>query len=333
MIIKSLKLTNFRNHSSYELNCDSPTTLIIGPNGFGKTSILEAIYILLQGKSFRATDPAIIKRGTDFYRISLDYQSGETVIATYDGTSKTFQISDRKTHRLPRKNHYPIILFEPSDLNLIHNSPSSRRTYFDRLFSELNPSYASNLSRYKKALKQRNELLKNENITQKEIFSWDVLLANYGLSIFSARRTITSSISSLLTPVYHSIAQNSDQISLEYVSEVSAISKSAYLESLAASFSRDRLLKHTSFGIHHDDFLFHFNGNLADSSASRGESRTIILALKFIEASLVYDATSLRPLILLDDVFSELDESRRRSLVTNFKNHQIILTSVEKIEL
>lgn len=352
MIIKSLKLTNFRNQPSFELICEAETSLIIGPNGFGKTSILEAIYIATRGKSFRATDPAILKHDSDFYRVELHYTSGETTIVTYDGTKKTFLTGDQKSHRLPKKFKYPIVLFEPSDLNLIKNSPSSRRTYFDRLFSELDPNYSANLSRYEKALKQRNELLKSESVRPGDLFSWNLLLAKHGLALASARAKFTESLNSSLTSVYRSIAQNSDEISLNYLSELSQIppqispqtpsstslspsrliSESAYLSLLEKNFPKDHLLGHTTFGPHRDDYLFKFNSSPADTSASRGESRTMILALKFLEADLIRKTTNLNPLILLDDVFSELDESRRLSLVQNFKNNQIILTSVEKIK-
>ena len=333
MIIKSLKLTNFRNHASYELICDDETSLILGPNGYGKTTVLEAIYILLRGKSFRATDPDILKRGADFYRIELNYQSGESVVATYDGKTKTFLTSDRRTRRLPQKSRYPVVLFQPSDLNLIHNSPGRRRDYFDHIFSQFDPNYASNLSRYEKALKQRNELLKNEQISKEVLFSWNVLLAKHGLALFSARSAFIAEINADLTSVYRSISENSDVVSIDYSSEISSANQQQYLQILENNFARDHLLGHTTFGPHRDDFVFQFNHKPADASASRGESRTIILALKFIEANLIHQKTSLRPLILLDDVFSELDETRRRSLINNFKNHQIILTSVEDISL
>ena len=333
MIISSLKLTNFRSHSTYRLVCDSETSLILGPNGSGKTSVLEAIYILLQGKSFRASDPEIVKRGSDFYRIELELTSGETKTAIYDGHTKTFTLSDKKYHRLPKKHHYPVVLFEPSDLNLITHSPSRRRTYFDRIFSQLDPTYANNLSRYQKALKQRNELLKSPTVTPDQLFSWNLLLAKYGLALFRARTELTEAINAELTPVYRSIANNTDRVSLAYITEISTTNQQQYLNILEENFARDRLLGYTNFGIHRDDYLFIFNDVPAIGSASRGESRSLILALKFIEASLTYEKTRLRPLILLDDVFSELDSVRRAALINNFKNHQIILTSVEDINL
>lgn len=331
MIIKSIKLTNFRNHSSYQLECQDETSLILGSNGWGKTSILEAIYILTRGKSFRATDPEILKHESSFYRIELEYTSGEKTVATYDGKTKTFLTLDKKSARLPKKRKYPVVLFQPSDLNLISHSPSRRRDYFDRIFSEFNENYATSLSRYNKALKQYNELLKNDFIKPDTLFSWNLILAKYGSSLYNFRVQYVNDINSELTSTYQSIAKNSDQINLTYNSDLTTGSESDYLKHLEQNFTKDSYLGHTTFGIHRDDYIFKFNGSPANGSASRGETRSIILALKFIEANLIYQKLHQKPIILLDDVFSELDETRRQNLIQNFKNNQVIITSVESI--
>ena len=139
-------------------------------------------------------------------------------------------------------------------------------------------------------------------------------------------------INAYLTPTYHSIAQNSDQITINYQSEALLKSEQTYLKILEQNFTKDTYLGHTSFGIHRDDYIFQFNGKPADGSASRGETRSIILALKFIEAKLIETKLNQKPLILLDDVFSELDDTRRQCLVDNFKDNQVIITSVEQLD-
>lgn len=331
MIIKSIKLFNFRNHSEYTLLCKDETSLILGENGSGKTSVLEAIYILTRGKSFRATDPEIIKRGEPFYRIEIEFTNGEINIATYDGIHKTFNIMDKKSRRLPKKHKYPVILFLPSDLNLISHSPSSRRDYFDRIFSQFDEKYNENLLKYEKSLKQRNELLKSPHLTKEAIFSWNILLAKYGIDLYVARQKFIQEINSRLTTIYRSIAENHDQVEIIYKTEITAQNDNKYLQILEDNFDKDTYLGHTSFGVHRDDYIFKFNGKPADGSASRGESRSIILALKFIEAELIYQKTRQHPIILLDDVFSELDETRRKCLIKNFKDNQVIITSVEDV--
>ena len=331
MIIKSINLTNFRSHTKYHLDCNQNTNMILGENGSGKTSVLEAIYILTRGKSFRATDPEIIKHGTEFYRIEIDYDNGEKSIAVFDGTNKTFQIADKKTRRLPKKNRYPVVLFLPTDLNLVSGSPSRHREYFDRLFSGFSDNYNESLLKYEKALKQRNELLKTKSLSSSPLFSWNLLLARYGTYLQNFRQQFVAEINIKLPEFYHSIAENNDEIELKYETEVKSFTEDKYLKQLESNLERDHLLGHTSFGVHRDDFVFYFNRREASTSASRGETRSVVLALKFTEASLILEKQKQKPLVLLDDVFSELDEARRKCLIKNFKDHQVIITSVENI--
>lgn len=326
MIVRSVRLTNFRSHENFVLECDSQTTTIVGENGCGKTSILEAIYEALRGKSFRATDKEILKRGSDFYRVELEYSDGRRVVVVFDGEKKEFLVEDGKLRRLPKKMQYPIVLFEPDDLHLVGASPTTRRGYFDKVFGQLSDSYGVSLARYNKVLKQRNDLLKDEGVRAEDLFSWNVLLVKHGMELLEARRKIVGRINERLTSVYRSIAENGDEVELQHVSEVGG--ESEFLRELERNFGRDSLLGHTNYGVHHDNYEFVFNSAKADGSASRGEVRSSVLALKFIEADLILETLGKRPLVLLDDVFSELDDVRQKCLVKNFRDNQIILTSV-----
>lgn len=328
MIIKRVKLQNFRSHDGFVLDCDMHTTKIVGENGCGKTSILEAIYEAMQGKSFRAVDREIVRRGDEFYRVELEYEDGRKVVVIFDGDKKEFLVEDKRTRRLPKKAKYPIVLFEPDDLNLVGSSPTSRRNYFDRVFGQLSERYSLALIRYNKALKQRNELLKREVISTGDVFSWDVLLTKYGAELCRERKEFIEEINKKITEVYRSIAENDDETMVEYVTEVE--SESGFLAELERNFERDRILGHTSFGVHRDNYEFIFNQTKADGSASRGEVRSMVIALKFIEAEMVVKRMGRSPVVLLDDVFSELDEVRQKCLVRNFRDNQIILTSVGK---
>lgn len=332
-VLKKIKLAGFRCYDEKSLDFDEATTLILGKNGCGKTSVLEAVYISLSGKSFRAVDREIIKRDAEFYRAEVEWESGEKVIVMYDGMKKTFLIKDKKFQRLPRQYRYPIVLFLPSDLSLVEASPSKKRDYFDRVISQINPSYVTALNKYTKVLRQRNELLKKEYVRAEELFSWDVMMAKYGVEIRKGRAEIIKRINEKLTETYRSIAENEDKISLKYISNTGEVDESGYLKLLNMDFERDKLTGHTNFGVHKDDFEFYFNGSLAAGSASRGEVRSIVIALKFIEAKEILKVTGKKPIVLLDDVFSELDETRQKSLVKNFKDHQVILTSVEGVEV
>lgn len=332
-IIQSVRLDNFRCHKKYILNCKNETTLILGENGCGKTSVLEAIYIALRGKSFRAPDREILKREEDYYRIELVRDDGEKTIVVFDGGKKTFLIKDKKTTRLPRKEKYPVILFLPEDLHLIASSPTSKREYFDRILAQINERYGNSLSKYNKALKQRNELLKQDSVTEEELFSWNILLSKYGVEIRATRQWLVNEINGELTETYRSIADNEDIVRLEYNSYTANSSESEYMRLLGLDFERDKMTGHTNFGIHKDNYDFIFNNSPAETSASRGETRSLILALKFIEARELKKVLGKKPVVLLDDVFSELDSNRQKCLVKNFKENQVILTSVDGVNI
>ena len=322
-IIETVKLRNFRSHREFVLDCNKPTTLIIGENGSGKTSVLEAVYLALRGKSFKGVDAEMVRRGEEFYKVELVRGDGSVVAVRYNGV-REFEVDGKKTRRLPKKNKYPVILFEPDDLYLAGSSPSRRRDYFDKLLVQLSEEYSAALSKYNKALKQRNGLLKKELVSRDELFCWDVMLAKYGVALSVARDGFIGKINERLTEVYRDIAQNKDESEIKFAAK--EWDESRYLVELARLFERDCLVGHTTFGAHLDDYAFWFNGKKADGSASRGEVRSMILALKFIEARIVQEDTNKSPLVLLDDIFSELDEVRQRHLINNFKNYQVIIS-------
>ena len=217
-------------------------------------------------------------------------------------------------------------------------SPTKRKTYFDRVLAEFDESYSSSLLKYEKSLKQRNELLKRYvkegeagRISKSDFFSWNILLAKYGLEIRNRRKQYLEKLNNIYSDVYHSIVDNDDSVHLKLELFGGEISEADYFNRLESELARDLVLGHTGFGIHRDDFVFLFNEREADGTASRGELRSIILAMKFIEADLIFQETGKRPVVLLDDVFSELDNMRQKSLVKNFKDNQVIMTSVDEV--
>lgn len=324
-IVKNIKLKNFRCHENFELTCNEDITLIIGANGSGKTSVLEAIYLALRGKSFKGVDKEILRERADFYRAEINLRDFKRIIIRFDGAHKSFEIDGKKSLRLPKKNRYPAVLFEPDNLYLVGSSPSRRRDYFDELFRQIDDRYGVTLSRYNKALKQRNDLLKNELISEDDLFSWNVTCATYGAELINFRSRFIDEINRYMTGIYRDIAKNEDECSIKYLGN--KIDENKYLTILGANFEKDKMLGYTSFGAHRDDYEFVFNGKKADGSASRGEIRSIILALKFIEAKILEKETGFSPVVLLDDIFSELDEMRQKHLINNFKDYQMIITS------
>lgn len=146
--VLGVKLKNFRCHEDFELECPQSTTMIVGENGSGKTSIIEAIYLALRGKSFKGVDREILRRGADFYRAEILLSDAQKVVIRFDGVKKSFEIDHKKSLRLPKKYRYPVVLFEPDDLHLVGSSPSRRRDYFDEFFKQIDANYGVVLSRY-----------------------------------------------------------------------------------------------------------------------------------------------------------------------------------------
>lgn len=327
MHVRRLRVQNLRVHHDRTIEFTDTVTLIVGQNGSGKTSLIEALYIALRGKSFKGTDDTVRREGEDWYRIDLETDEEVRIVKhRREGTKKTFEIADKTHYRLVDRVKYPIVLFEPDDLRIVSGSPTRRRDYLDDVISQYDPHYTLVLRRYERALLQRNKLLKQPHVTSDELFAWNVALSRYGTDIIIARQELIKYINERITEVYQTIAPTDDRIAVHYTYHAIP-SPQHLLTELEQSYERDRTIGATTVGPHRHDFTILFNDTLASSVGSRGELRTITLALKFIEAARIIEVTGVHPLVLLDDVFSELDHARQERLLSEFQNHQVIITS------
>ncbi len=329
MIIKSLAVENIRTHDSFRHALSPNVTLIAGQNGSGKTTLLEAITVALSGKSFKGTDKELLRKGSEWWRIDIELDEQQRAVKFNPVTPnrrKQFVIDDKTTARLPVAAVYPVILFEPEDLRLLHGSPSRRRQFIDKFAAQINPLYSKVLHRYERALLQRNKLLKSGG-SQNDLFAWNVSLSEYGSQIIDARVRLIERLNLGLQATYDTIAQTGDIVSIHYSHTLIDNTQQKLLRELEQQYERDKILGATTVGPHRHDVLFRFNDSPALSVASRGEARTVILALKFLEVDIIQQLTGKPPIVLLDDVFSELDEKRQMHLATKFKDHQIIMTS------
>lgn len=327
MIIRSLAVENIRSHRRFSRKFSPTVTVVTGPNGSGKTSLIEAVMVALVGRSFKASDSDLLRHDAEWWRIELTIDDENRTVKYQPGASKPkqFVVDDKVSVRLPQNAKYPVVLFEPDDLRLLHGSPARRRQFIDQFAGQLIPGYSRVLRRYERALLQRNRLLKS-GASDNALFAWNVSLAQYGAQIIDVRRRLTERLNTGLQPTYRTIAQTKDIVTVRY-SHTTADNEQKLLTDLEAATDRDRILGFTSVGPHRHDVLFDFNGAMAINAASRGEVRTIILALKFLEVDIVQEVTTKPPIVLLDDVLSELDDKRQTHLATKFKNHQIIMTS------
>ena len=329
--VVSLHVKHIRSHTEHTIEFAPEVTIITGANGSGKTSLLEAVYLSLQGSSFRGSDGDILQKGGPWWKIDItlnDQQNRTIKFEPEKATSrKQFIIDSKTTARIPQKLKHPVVLFEPEDLRLLHGSPARRRQFIDRFVSQLNPLYGPALRKYERALKQRNNLLKNAYIHDDQLFAWNVALAEHGAYIIEQRIAFIEQLNQNLAQLYQDIAGTHDEVSIYYSHTFVGDIKQKLLNELHAHLERDRYLGSTSVGPHRHDVIFEINNSPALSTASRGEARTIVLALKFLEVDIIEQLTGKTPIVLLDDVFSELDASRQKLLTSHLKGHQIIITS------
>jgi len=329
-VVKKLSVQNIRSHDKFSIKLSPTVTVITGSNGSGKTSLMEALYISLQGHSFKGTDNDVLRRESPWWRIDTEFDDHIKRTITYNPElitgRKKIIVDDKVMYRLPTKHKHPVVLFEPDDLRLLHGSPARRRQFIDRFISQLDPLYLNALHKYERALKQRNNLLKKSYTTHDELFAWDVTLSEHGSYIIEKRIDFIELINSQLNDAYDVIAKSKDIVSIHYSHTYIGDIKQKLLNDLHAHSERDGLLGFTSIGPHRHDVVFQFNGSPALSVISRGEIRTIVLALKFLEVGIIEQITNIKPIILLDDVFSELDNQRQKYLMDSQKG-QIIITS------
>jgi len=329
--IASIRVQHIRTHDDYTLTVSPGVTVVTGPNGSGKTSLVEALYIALQGSSFKGSDQDVLQHDASWYRVDVAFDGEESRTVKFDSTRQTgrkqFVIDSKTQYRLTPRHKIPAVLFEPDDLRLLNGSPTRRRQFIDRFISQLDPEYALSLRRYERALKQRNALLKRLGVTNDDLFAWNVSLSEYGAYIIKQRIAFIDRLNARLNDTYESIAHTGDVVSVRYSLHATGSLQQKLLSDLHTHIERDKIMGFTSVGPHRHDVLFDFNGSPALAVASRGEVRSVVLALKFLEVDIIQDITGKPPVILLDDVFSELDNDRQNYLIQSTTRNQIIITS------
>lgn len=326
-MIQEISLKNFRKHKDMTLDFSEKKTALIGENGSGKTSVIESIFVMLTGKSWRSSLAEITRDSADWWRADLRLDTDDIRTIKYQTKQAEFIVKDKSFKRLPRKFRESVILFEPNDLNLVAGSPARRRDYFDRLFMELDDDFATAYRRYQKVLKQRNSLLKNQ-ASRDSLFAWNIQFANLASEIIVFRRDKIQEINNLLTKEYRVIhgGENKLKILYDYYDDESRSTiQQKILSKLDQNYNYEIIIGHSSIGPHKHNFIFEIDGRAAENVISRGENRSLILALKKIEYQFKKKD---KPLILLDDVLSEFDEQRQKNLLDSYKDSQIIITSV-----
>lgn len=333
MLFTDIRLQNFRSYhdASFELN--KGVTIVVGPNAAGKTNLLEAIMLAATSKTYRPKE-TLVRNGSEWARIDVHTEDNHVrtlkIKNLQNRQAQDMEINGKTYKTLPFNQKQPIVLFEPNHLFLTQGEPQLRRNYVDDVIEQLETSFSKVRNDYKRALSQRNRLLKQGAHDKTMVFAWNMRLIESATLIVAERIKLLNVLNGSLSATYSNISAKKVRLRMEYTSPINIKTYGAnLLKQLENSFEIDLARGFTGYGPHRDDIKIFIGERDIGSTGSRGEIRTLILALKVIELELFEKRLEVRPLLLLDDVFSELDGLRRKSLVNFLQNHQTIITTTD----
>ncbi len=332
MFVKSLELWNYRNYEKLHIEFDPGTNILYGDNAQGKTNILESIYVCATSKSHRGSkDKEIIhfhdeeshiklfvdKKGVDI-RIDMHLKKNKTKGIAIGG------VPIKKASELFGNIH--VVFFSPEDLNIIKNGPSERRRFIDMELCQLDPVYTASLVGYNKVVNQRNKLLKELSFRpeyEDTLPVWDMQMVKYGTELIGRRREFIRELNDMIKEIHRKITGGREELSLSYEPDTEPEDFGKVLED---SREKDMRNKVSSRGPHRDDILFLVNGIDIRRYGSQGQQRSAALSLKLSEIEMIRRVSGDPPILLLDDVLSELDSRRQNHLLESIRDIQTIIT-------
>ena len=332
MIIKSLELADFRNYESLEISFDKGTNILYGDNAQGKTNILEAIFVSATTKSHKGSkDKEIVNFNKEEAHIRTyllkDDEEIRVDMHLRKNKSKGIAIDGQKIKKAADLlGLLNVVFFSPEDLSIIKNGPAERRHFADMELCQLDSFYLYNLNHYNKIINQRNKLLKDMyfNPELKETLNiWDSQLVSFGSKIIERRQQFSSQMCEIIFDIHKKLSGGKEELVIKYEPDVSI---EDFERNMRINQERDIKLKQTTTGPHRDDFSFIVNGIDIRKYGSQGQQRTAALSLKLSEIELVKKISRDTPVLLLDDVLSELDSNRQNYLLNSIGNIQTIIT-------
>lgn len=322
MILKSITLTNYKSFSAKTVDFDPKINCFIGPNGVGKSNVLDAIYHLSFGKSyFNPISSQNIKHGEDFFAIKGSYknESKEEVVII------NFKKNDKKVIKRNNKKYekfsdhigfIPLVIISPSDRNLIAEGSDIRRKFIDSVISQSDKKYLENLINYNKILTQRNSLLKlifkNKNFDKQTIQVYDSQLESIGEKIHMKRKMFLNDFIPVFKDKYKSISNNNEDVDIRYKTDLEFDKLSVLLQE---NIEKDMFLQYTSKGIHKDDLVFNINDYSVKKFGSQGQQKSLLIALKLAQFDFLKSQNKNNPILLLDDIFDKLDKNRVKQII------------------
>ena len=346
MYINSLKLRNFRNYEYLEIEFGKGYNIIYGHNAQGKTNIIEAIFLCATGRSHRTSkDMEMVKSGESKYCVTLEMikeGSDSSIEMVFEaGERKKININEIPVRKIgDLMGHLNAVIFSPEDLFIVKEGPSERRRFLDMTLSQLKPSYFYDLQQYSKILLQRNMLLK-EMVTRKELFDtldiWNNHLIKTGSRIMKARSDFICRMNSNANIRHSQLTRRSEDLVLKYApsfnteksNELKEIEE-IFSKTINSSIKREIYKCTTLFGPHRDDYDIILNGMSTKLYGSQGQQRTVVLSIKLSEIDIMKEDTGDYPVLLLDDVLSELDNNRQEYLFENIGNLQTFITCTDR---
>jgi DNA replication and repair protein RecF len=322
MYLKKLQLYNFKNFVHKEFEFDEKINCFVGNNGVGKTNILDAIFFLSFGKSyFNSNIRQIINFGKQAFSINGFYDFDEIP----EHIHISYQIDKKKLIKRNNKIYnkiadhiglIPLVMISPYDRDLISESGETRRKFIDRIISQADAHYLSALIAYQKVLAQRNRLLKyfaaNHRFDTETLSVYDEQLHEYGMFIYNKRKTFISDFSGLLIEKYTVLSRASEQVNITYRSH---LEQNDLLNLLKNNIQKDRLMQHTTKGIHRDDFMFTIDERPIRKFGSQGQQKSFLIALRLAEFEFLKKKSTRTPILLFDDIFDKLDENRVSQII------------------
>lgn len=331
-MITDIHLQYFRSYKDAAFEFASGVNILVGPNASGKTNLLEAILVIARGNSYKGSGD-LVKLSHTWARLEAHTPGGQRVVKiekTGSGSKKSYEVNGQALTRLPLGKTLPTVLFEPQHLQFLNGSPELRREYLDEILEQTINGYGKLRRDYRRTLSQRNSLLKKGPATTKQLFAWDVRLSELAGQIVAARTGLVEHINTSATRLYRRLSRTRSKITVEYISACPPVNySSGLLRKLQENVSLDLARGFTTHGPHRDDLRVLLDEHDMQQTASRGETRTLLLTLKIIESLQIEEIRQEKPLLLLDDVFSELDGARRQALTEFLKDYQTFITTTD----
>ena len=338
MYLKNLRLWNFRSYETLDLNLQNGITVLLGENGVGKTNVVEAIYLLCTGKSHRNNrEGDLIKLNTDWARVRAENikRDGTHTVDMVIAKSQRKRIlvnglAISKTSEM--LGHVSSVIFSPEDLNLVKEGPSERRRFMNIELSQVSRAYFYALAEYNKVLEQRNKLLALGG-GQDSLAVWDTLLAQKAVPVIKARREFCKKLNPIAEKNHFYLSGEKEKLTCKYKSNVDSDDIfGQMMQLLEDSHDMDMRRGFTAYGPHKDDIIIRLGEIDLRYFGSQGQQRTATLALKLSELELMREDLGEYPILLLDDVLSELDMQRQKALLDKIKGVQTIITVAQPIE-